>query len=109
MPVAVEQAVVHAPGVDAEAVERTDVRLAEREQALLELVEEIGQVPVKHAVHFNVVVFKAVQLTQAELAAIQLAKNRAAVAGAEVECKKIFHTFSLPSRTMSDCFVSSLL
>ena len=69
----VKQAIVHAPGIDADAVKRSDIRVFERQQPLLELVVEIRQIPVEHAVHLNVIVFKPVQLAHGEFLAVELA------------------------------------
>ena len=95
MAVAVEQAVVHAPGVDADAVEITDVFLLEGKQAKLELIVEIRQIPIEYAVHLDVVVFEAVQLLHGDLAVFQPAEDRAAIAGAKVKGKQILHRINL--------------
>ena len=87
----VEQTVINAPGVDADAVKRSDIRVFERQQPLLELVVEIRQVPVEHAVHLDVVVFKPVQLAHGDLLTVKLPQNRAAVARAEVERQQVSH------------------
>ena len=87
----VEQTVINAPGVDADAVQLADVRVLERQQTLLELVVEIRQIPIEHAVHLDVVVFKPVQLAHGDCLAVELAKNCAAVARAEVERQQVSH------------------
>ena len=69
----VKQAIVHAPGIDADAVEFADICILKRKQALLQLVVEIRQIPVEHAVHLNVIVFKPVQLAHGEFLAVELA------------------------------------
>ena len=73
MTVLVQQTVVHAPGVDAKGIQLAIAALLEFQQTLLELVEKIGSVPVEHAIHFNVVVFKAVQLVHRDLLTVKLA------------------------------------
>ena len=83
--VLVEQAVVHAPSVDADAVKLPNVRVFERQKALLQLVVEIRQIPVEHAVHLNIVVFKPVQLAHRDLLAIELAENGTPVACTEIK------------------------
>ena len=83
--VLVEQAVVHAPSVDADAVKLPNVRVFERQKPLLELVVEIRQIPVEHAVYLDVVVLKPVQLAHRDLLAVELAENGTSVARAEVE------------------------
>ena len=83
--VLVEQAVVHAPSVDADAVKLLNVRVFERQKSLLELVVEIRQIPVEHTVHFDIVVLKPVQLAHGQLFAVELAENGAPVACTEVE------------------------
>ena len=95
MAVAVEQAVVHAPGVDADAVEITDIFLLEGKQAKLELIVEIRQIPIEYAVHLNVVIFEAVQLLHGDLAVFQLSEDRAAIAGAKVKGEQILHRINL--------------
>ena len=95
MAVAVEQAVVHAPGVDADAVEITDIFLLEGKQAKLELIVEIRQIPIEYAVHLDVVIFEAVQLAHFEPVAVELAEDRAAIAGAKVKGKQILHRINL--------------
>ena len=87
----VKQAVIDAPGVDADAVKLSHICVLERQQTLLQLVVEIRQIPVKDAVHLDVVVFKPVQLAHGELLAVELAQNRAAVARAEVERQQVSH------------------
>ena len=81
----VEQTVVHAPSVDADAVKLPNVRVFERQKALLQLVVEIRQIPVEHAVHLNIVVFKPVQLAHRDLLAVELTKDCAAVACTEIK------------------------
>ena len=85
MAVLVEQAVVHAPSVDADAVQLSNVRVFERQKPLLELVVEIRQIPVEYAVHLDIVVFKPVQLTHRDLLAVELAENGAPVACTEIK------------------------
>ena len=87
----VEQTIVDAPGIDAEAVKLADICVFERQKALLQLVIEVRQVPVEHAVHLDVVVFKPVQLAHGDLLAVELSQNRAAVARAEVERQQVSH------------------
>ena len=79
MVVAVEQTVIHAPGVDAAAVQLTDVCLLEGKQPLLELAVKIRQIPVEYAVHLYIVIFKAVQLTHDDPLAVELPQDRASV------------------------------
>ena len=83
--VLVEQAVVHAPSVDADAVKLPNVRVFERQKALLQLAIQIRQIPVEHTVHFDIVVFKPVQLAHRDLLAIELAENGAPVACTEIK------------------------
>ena len=83
--VLVEQAVVHAPSVDADAVQFPDVRVFERQKALLQLAIQIRQIPVEHTVHFDIVVFKPVQLAHRDLLAIELAENGTPVACTEIK------------------------
>ena len=85
MVVLVEQAVVHAPSVDADAVQFPDVRVFEGQKALLQLVIQIRQIPVENAVHFDIVVFKPVQLAHRDLLAIELAENGTPVACTEIK------------------------
>ena len=85
MAVLVEQAVVHAPSVDADAVKLPNVRVFERQKPLLELVVEIRQIPVEYAVHLDIVVFKPVQLTHRDLLAVELAENGTPVACTEIK------------------------
>ena len=87
----VQQTVIDTPGVDADAVQIADVRVFERQQTLLQLVVEIWQIPIEHAVHLDVVVFKPVQLAHGDRLAVELAQDRAAVARAEVECQQVSH------------------
>ena len=87
----VEQTIVDAPGIDAEAVKLADICVFERQKALLQLVIEVRQVPVEHAVHLDVVVFKPVQLAHGDLLTVKLPQNRAAVARAEVERQQVSH------------------
>ena len=83
--VLVEQAVVHAPSVDADAVQLSNVRVFERQKALLQLAIQIRQIPVEHTVHFDIVVFKPVQLAHRDLLAIELAENGTPVACTEIK------------------------
>ena len=69
----VQQTVIDAPGVDADAVQLAHICVLERQQPLLQLVVEIRQVPVEHAVHLDVVVFKPVQLAHGDCLAVELA------------------------------------
>ena len=85
MPVFVQQAVIHAPCVDAEAVQRPYVRPAEGEEALLELIINVGKIPVVDAVHLYIVVFKAVQLLHGDALAVKLPEYGAAIAGPYVK------------------------
>ena len=87
----VKQTVINAPGIDADAVEFADICILKRKQTLLQLVVEIRQIPVEHAVHLNVIVFKPVQLAHGDCLAVELAKNCAAVARAEVERQQVSH------------------
>ena len=87
----VQQTVIDAPGVDADAVKLSHICVLERQQTLLQLVVEIRQIPVKDAVHLDVVVFKPVQLAHGDLLAVELAQDRAAVARAEVERQQVSH------------------
>ena len=93
MTVLVQQAVVHTPGVDAHAVQITDAQALEGQQALLHLAEQIGQIPIEHAVHFDIVVFKAVQLLHHDLIAVKGTQNGAAIAGAQIKCQKMIDPF----------------
>ena len=81
----VEQAVVHAPRVDAEAVQLADICLTERKQTELQLIVEIRKIPIEYAVHLNVVVLKPVQLAHCQLLAVKLAEYRSPVARAQVK------------------------
>ena len=83
--VLVEQAVVHAPSVDADAVQLSNVRVFERQKALLQLAIQIRQIPVEHAVHLDVVVLKPVQLAHRDLLAVELAENGTPVACTEIK------------------------
>ena len=83
--VLVEQAVVHAPSVDADAVKLPNVRVFERQKAMLQLAIQIRQIPVEHAVHLDIVVFKPVQLAHRDLLAVELAENGAPVACTEIK------------------------
>ena len=85
MAVLVEQAVVHAPSVNADAVQLSNVRVFERQKALLQLAVQIRQIPVEHAVHLDIVVLKPVQLTHRDLLAVELAENGAPVACTEIK------------------------
>ena len=85
MAVLVQQAVVHAPGVDAEGIQLAEVALAELQQTLLQLIEKIRRIPVKDTVHLYVVVFKTVQLTHGDALTVKLTQDRATVAGAQVK------------------------
>ena len=85
MVVLVEQAVVHAPSVDADAVQLSNVRVFERQKALLQLAIQIRQIPVEHAVHLDVVVLKPVQLAHRDLLAVELAENGTPVACTEIK------------------------
>ena len=69
----VEQTVINAPGIDADAVEFADICILKRQQALLQLVVEIRQIPVEHAVHLNVIVFKPMQFAHGDCLAVELA------------------------------------
>ena len=83
--VLVEQAVVHAPSVDADAVKLPNVRVFERQKPLLQLAIQIRQIPVEHAVHLDIVVLKPVQLAHRDLLAIELAENGTPVACTEIK------------------------
>ena len=83
--VLVKQAVINAPGIDADAVEFADICILKRKQTLLELVVEIRQIPIEHAVHLDVVVFKPVQLAHRDLLAVELAENGTPVACTEIK------------------------
>ena len=83
--VLVEQTVINAPGIDADAVKLPNVRVFERQKALLQLAIQIRQIPVEHAVYLDVVVLKPVQLAHRDLLAVELAENGTSVARAEVE------------------------
>lgn len=89
--VLVKQTIINAPGIDADAVEFADICILKRKQTLLQLVVEIRQIPVKDAVHLDVVVFKPVQLAHGEFLTVELAKNCAAIARAEVERQQVSH------------------
>ena len=95
MAVSVQQAVVHAPGVDAEGIQVPEAPLPEGQQPLLELVVQIGRVPVEDAVHLDVVVFKAVQLPHCQSFSVELAQDGPAIAGAQVKGNHIPHVFLL--------------
>ena len=71
--VLVKQAVINAPGIDADAVEFADICILKRKQTLLQLVVEIRQIPVEHAVHLNVIVFKPMQFAHGDCLAVELA------------------------------------
>ena len=83
--VAVQKAVVHAPGVDAEAVQLPQLGSAEGMEALLHLLVEVEAVPVQHAAQAYIVVFIAVQLFHGDFFAVKPAQNGPAIAGAQVE------------------------
>ena len=112
MSVFIQQAVIHAPRVDAEAVEIAEIFVFERDQSLLHLVVQIRQIPVKHAVHFDVIVFKAVQLAHFDFVAVKASENRAAVAGAQIEREQIqnlFHFIPLISQRLDSTSFSNCL
>lgn len=87
MPVFVQQTVIHAPCVDAEAIQRPYVRPAEGEEALLELIVNIGKIPVADAVELYIVVFKAVQLPHGDALTVKLSEYGTAIAGPYVKCQ----------------------
>ena len=85
MAVSVQQAVVHAPGIDAEGVQLPIAPLPEGQEALLQLAVEIGYVPIKDPVHLHVVVLKPVQLRHGQPFTVELPQDRPAVAGAQIK------------------------
>ena len=72
----VEQTEVHAPRVDADAVEAAGELCLE--DALLDLIEQTQRVPVRCAVQIDRIVGKAVHFGQRDLVAVEDAENGAA-------------------------------
>ena len=89
--VLIQQAVIHAPGIDTKGIQIAVAALLELHKSLLELVVQVGGVPVEDTVHFHIVVFKAVQFGHGDFFTIKLAQDRAAIAGTQVKCQKISH------------------
>ena len=85
MTVPVQKTVIHAPGVDAEGVQFAVATLPESQQTLFQLIIKVGGIPVEYAVHLDVVVLEAVQLLHGDALAVELAQDRAAIAGAQVK------------------------
>ncbi len=67
MAVFIQQAVIHAPSVDAKGIQIPITSLAEGQKALLELIVEVRRVPIEYPVHLYIVVFKPVQLRHGQL------------------------------------------
>ena len=86
MAVLIQQTVVNTPGIDTEGVQVAVAALLEGHQAFLQLVVEIGSVPVEHTVHFHIVVLKAVQFGHGDFFTVKLAQDRTAIACAQVKC-----------------------
>ena len=94
----VQQAVIHAPGVDTKAAKFSDARLFEGGEALFDLPQQVRQIPVPDAIPLHIVVFKPVQLPQGDPHAVKLPEDRPAVGRAQIEGKVVFHTLILSFR-----------
>ena len=73
MSVFIQQAVVYAPGINAEAIKLAHICLLKSKKAKLQLIEQVRQVPIVDTVHFNKVILKSVQLPHGQFAVFQLA------------------------------------
>ena len=99
MPVFVEKAEIHAPGVDANGVD-AQTFFGGLVQRLLHLKEQPRHVPGKAARQFHRLVEEAVQFAQLHALAVKNAQHRPAAGSAEVKAEEIpgvLHGFPLLS------------
>ena len=101
----VDQAVVHAPGVDAEA-DDVVVFPGGPAKSLLHLLEERGEVPVKVAADAYLTVGEAVQFVEHQPATVVAPGNHATASGAEVYRDERAHDF-LPKMYVSKSSISA--
>ena len=73
--------------INAEAVQLAYVGLLKSQQSLLELIEQVRQIPIENTVHFNIIILKTVQFPLGNLFAIKLVQDRTAIAGTQVKRK----------------------
>src|SRR5262249_39930306 len=86
-----DEAVIHSPGIDADAVQR-QLAIADRDaDRVLNLVPEPQRVPVERAKYSYRSIRKAVNLFDREPAVLQSARDGAAAFGAEIKRKILAH------------------
>ena len=89
--VGAEQPVIHAPGIDADAVELELAFAGGDADALLNLMPETERVPIQGAQHAHRRIREAMQFLNFELAAGKAAKQRAPALGPQIDRQIVTH------------------